>query len=227
MTQTTNASIAGFTYLFYAAIGICGDLLMHHAFGGADDATTLARFGEYATEVRIDILIKLLEALSALVLAVTLYRITRDEDHDLALLAFTCRVGEGMVGAIGALTSVAVLWIATTSAGASAPDPPSSNALGGILLKMGGWTPTIGATFFAVGSTLFSYLFLRGRMIPVALAWLGVVASVLLVVVLPLQLAGFLHGAVTSYVWLPMLVFELTLAVWLLIKGVPPTATNP
>jgi len=73
MTRTTNARIAGFTYLFYAAIGICGDLLMHHAFGGADDATTLARLGEYATEVRIDILIKLLEALSALVLAVTLY----------------------------------------------------------------------------------------------------------------------------------------------------------
>jgi hypothetical protein len=63
-------------------------------------------------------------------------------------------------------------------------------------------------------------------MIPVALAWLGVVASVLLVVVLPLQLAGFLRGAVTSYVWLPMLLFEVTLALWLLIKGVPQTVTN-
>ena len=66
MTRATNARIAGFTFLFYAAIGICGDLLMHNAFGGADDTTTLARFGEYATEVRIDILIKLLEALGPL-----------------------------------------------------------------------------------------------------------------------------------------------------------------
>jgi len=28
MTRTTNARIAGFTYLFYAAIGICYELLM-------------------------------------------------------------------------------------------------------------------------------------------------------------------------------------------------------
>lgn len=227
MTRTTNARLAGFAFLFYIAVAFPEMVLFDRAASGQGTAAKLASIAQHVTDVRVSILLAVLSSFSAWVLAVTLYAITRDEDHDLALLAFTCRVGEGMVGAIGALTSVAVLWIATTSAGASAPDPPSSNALGGILLKMGGWTPTIGATFFAVGSTLFSYLFLRGRMIPVALAWLGVVASVLLVVVLPLQLAGFLHGAVTSYVWLPMLVFELTLAVWLLIKGVPPTATNP
>jgi hypothetical protein len=50
------------------------------------------------------------------------------------------------------------------------------------------------ATFFAVGSTLFSWLLLRGRMIPVPLAWLGVLASVLLVVLLPLEAAGFVWG---------------------------------
>jgi len=80
--------------------------------------------------------------------------------------------------------------------------------------------------FFAVGSTLFSWLLLRGRMIPVALAWLGVLASILLVVILPLQLAGLFGGpmawssSVTWLVWLPMLVFEVVLALWLLIKGV-------
>src|ERR1700731_4410101 len=96
MTRITNARIAGFTYLFYAAIGICGDLLMSHAVGVEGDAAKLARFGEYATEVRIDILIKVLEAFSAFVLAVTLYGITRDEDHELAMLALVCRVAEGV-----------------------------------------------------------------------------------------------------------------------------------
>jgi Domain of unknown function (DUF4386) len=82
------------------------------------------------------------------------------------------------------------------------------------------------AIFFAVGSTIFSWLLLRGRMIPVPLAWLGVIASVLLVVILPLQLAGLFGGLmswsapVTWLVWLPMLVFEVVLALWLLIKGV-------
>jgi hypothetical protein len=31
MTRTTSARIAGFTYLFYAAIGACSELLMHQA----------------------------------------------------------------------------------------------------------------------------------------------------------------------------------------------------
>jgi hypothetical protein len=82
------------------------------------------------------------------------------------------------------------------------------------------------AIFFALGSTLFCWLLLRGRMIPIMLAWLGVVSSVLLVVVLPLQLAGLFGGSmswsasITWIVWLPMLVFEVAFALWLIIKGV-------
>src|SRR5438093_1551619 len=60
----------------------------------------------------------------------------------------------------------------------------------------------------------------RGRMVPVSLAWLGVVGSAWLVVGLPLQVAGFLRGPVTQLMWLPVAVFELVVAVWLLIKGV-------
>ncbi len=59
-----------------------------------------------------------------------------------------------------------------------------------------------------VGSALFCSVFLRARSIPVSLAWLGLLASALLVVVLPLQLAGFLQGPLTSYAWIPMLVQE-------------------
>jgi len=88
------------------------------------------------------------------------------------------------------------------------------------------------AIYFAAASLLFSWLLLRGRMIPTLLAQLGVVASVLLVVILPLQLAGLFGGSmswsasITWLVWLPMLVFEVTLALWLMIKGVALPATH-
>ena len=72
-------------------------------------------------------------------------------------------------------------------------------------------------TFFALGSTIFACQLLRGRIIPVTLAWLGVIESALLVVLLPLQIVGLFKQ--TYYTWMPMLVFELTLALWLLIKG--------
>ena len=220
MTRTTNARIAGFTYLFYAAIGICGDLLMHHAFGGADDATTLARFGEYATEVRIDILIKLLEALSALVLAVTLYGITRDEDHELAMLGMVCRVAEGVLGTLSIQSYLGLVWLAKAGAGPGALDLSTTNALRTFLLMPVPSVP-VGTVFFALGSTIFSYLLLRGRMVPVWIAWLSLFASGLLAVVLPLQVAGFSRWRLTGYYqWLPALVAQTALALWLLIKGV-------
>ena len=81
--------------------------------------------------------------------------------------------------------------------------------------------------YIAVGSTIFSWLLLRGRMIPISLAWLGVVASVLLVVLLPLRLAGVLSGLVTQLMWIPMAAFEIPLGLWLLIKGIAsPAAAN-
>ena len=78
----------------------------------------------------------------------------------------------------------------------------------------------IGAIFFAVGSGIFSYLLLRGRMVPISLARWGVFSSALLVVGLPLQLAGFFTGALTGYQWVPAIVFAPVLGLWLLIKGV-------
>jgi hypothetical protein len=126
--------------------------------------------------------LSLVTSFSALVLGVTLWAITREQDPDLAMMALACRVIEAV--------------------------------------------PGHGEIYFAVGSTIFSWLLLRGRMIPVALAWLGVIASALLVILLPLQIAGFFGGPrawsspFTWAVWLPLLVFELTLAVWLITKGV-------
>lgn len=220
MTRTTMARVAGFTYLFYAAIGICGDLMMSHVFGVEGDAAKLARFGEYATEVRIDILIKVLEAFSALVLAVTLYGITRDEDHELAMLAMVCRVAEGVLGSLSIPSYLGLLWLAESGIGTGVPDIPTKNALLAFLLMPGPSAP-IGAIFFAVGSTIFSWLLLRGRIVPASIAWLGVFATGLLAVILPLQLAGFSTGPLSGYYqWLPALAFQVVLALWLLIKGV-------
>lgn len=78
----------------------------------------------------------------------------------------------------------------------------------------------ISAICFAFGSTVFACLFVRARNIPVPLAWLGMVASLILMVALPLQVASGASVAATWFVWLPMLVFELVFAWWLIVRGV-------
>ena len=219
MTRTTNARVAGFTYLFYIAVGVPAMILLDRATGGQGVAAKLASVAQHAGEVRVAIVLSLITCFAALVLGVTLYGVTREEDNELALLGLSCRVGEGVLNAaLGLVATLGLLWLGTAP-GPGALDAAAVYAAAAFLLKLQGWSTLVSATFFAAGSALFSYLLLRGRMVPVPLAWLGVVASVLLVAGLPLQLAGLIAGPFTLLMWLPMLAFEVPLGFWLLVKG--------
>jgi hypothetical protein len=162
MTRSTNARIAGVTILIYIAAGMTS-----MAFAGNRPAAAI---------------IELVSSFAALVLGVTLYALTREEDADLATLGLACSVIEAV--------------------------------------------PGHGEIYAAVGGAVFAWLLLRAGMIPVPLSWLGVLASVLLVMLLPAQIAGYFGGPrawsspVTWAVWLPLLVFRLALAVWLIARGV-------
>ncbi len=217
MTRRTNARIAGVTFLVYIAATMTSMVLFSLATSGAGVAVQIAGIARHATDVRLTIVLGLLENLCALVLAVTLYAITREQDRDLAMLAMACRLAEGISG-MDVSRTLGLLWLATAN-DATALDAGAASALGAFFLKMEG-SFTAGAAFFALGSTLFWWLLLRGRMIPVALAWLGVLASILPAVCFPLQLAGLLGGPVTSFMWYPILLCEVTLALWLIVKGV-------
>jgi len=217
MTRTTNARVAGVAYLFYIGVAFPSMVLSGRATRGEGMAAKLATMAQHAADVRLAALLALLGALSALVLAVTLYAVTRVEDADLALLGLTCRVAEGVTGAASIPATLGLLSLAATT-GANTPDVAGSQAVGVFVLEQ---SSLVGATFFAVGSTIFSWLLLRGRMIPVALAWLGVVASLIVTIGLPLQLLGVLRGPVTQLMWLPMAAFEIPVGVWFIVKGVP------
>jgi hypothetical protein len=223
MTRAANARIAGFAFLFYIAVGIT-QMVLGAAISAPGTAARLALMAHHTSQVQVEILLTLLTSMTALTLAVALYAITRDEDHDLAILALCCRVGEGMLGMIAPMITLGLLWLATPEVGTAVSDTPAALVLAGFLRKLGGWNTITAAMLFAFGSTIFSWLLLRGRMIPRSLAWLGVAASLLLAVLLPLELAGVVSGAITKIMWLPMAAFEIPLGLWLLIKGVaPPT----
>jgi hypothetical protein len=211
MTRTTNARLAGFMFLFYIASGIAGMMLFNPTRGIDGTAAKLAAIAQHAALVRGAAVFALIAMMNAFILAVALYALTRDYDRDIALLALVCRVAEGVMAAVGAVAKRALL-----AAAIAAPTSPAAAALGDVLLKNQGLTTLIGATAFAIGSTLYCYLFLRARSIPLWMAWLGVLASALLVIALPIELAG---GPATGYVWAPMAVFEVVFALWLIARA--------
>jgi hypothetical protein len=183
--------------------------------GATTTAAKLAALTQHAAMTRALADYSLLMMLNPFVLAVAIYALTRDYDRDLALLALICRVAEGMIAVVGALFERALLGVATSPAAGTA----AANAVGDALFGATRSIPLLGATAFALGSTIYCYLFLRARSIPRWMAWLGFLGSALLVIGLPIQIAGLLGGTVTMLIWIPVALFEVTFGVWLLIKG--------
>ena len=221
MTIRTNARVAGLTFLLYIAFAFPAMVLFGKATRGEETPAKLAALVEHAGDVRLVIILSVLCGFCALLLAVTLYALTRDVDADLARFAMLCRVVEGTVSGPALLVAVSLAWLAATGR-AGRLDPVSGNTLASFLLQADNVTTLIGSTFFAVGSIVFAWLFLRGRLIPVWLAWLGVIGSALAALVMTLQLAGLAGGLLTQVIWIPVAIYELVLGPWLIIKGTAP-----
>jgi hypothetical protein len=217
MTLRTNARLAGLTFLVYFVTGIGSHALFNQTSAGDGTVARLASIAQHVTLVHVSALLLLLEFLCELVLAVTLYGLTREQDRDLALLAMGCRLTEGVIAAMATGSRLDLLAVAIASRTATGADAAAAQALGATLLN---GTAGPAALCFSVGNLIVASLFLRARSIPVWLARLGVVASILGLVEFPLEMLGFLHGPATIVPWIPMALFELILGLWLLIKGV-------
>jgi hypothetical protein len=209
MTRRMNARIAGVSYLFYIAAAFPSMILMGRATAGDGMPAKLANLAQHAFDVRLAMVLSLIGSFCALVLGVTLYAITRVQDRDLGLLAMACRVAEGVTGA--ASLPPMLSFLSVVAAGGA------GESLGAFVLDDSVFVP---ATFFAVGSTIFSWLLLKGRMVPIWLAWLGVISSAVVAVGLPLETLQLLRSTVVQLLWIPVAIFEIVLAAWLIAKGV-------
>lgn len=218
MTFRTNSRVAGVLFLAYIATGLTQlALFTRLTAGSSGTAETLSRLAANPGAARLNALLALVTGFEAIILGAALFALTRDVDRDLAVIAFACRLGEGVVNSISAAASLALLGVATAAAAATGASAEAHVAVGAYLLRD---SILVSATLFAVGSAFFSWLFLKVRDVPRWLAQLGVAASVLLVVLLPAQMLGAVRGTVANLIWLPMLVFEVVFALWLIARGV-------
>jgi hypothetical protein len=220
VSRRAAARLAGLAFLLYIAVGILTLVLSSRAMAGHGVEAKLASVAHHMLDLRIAVLFVLFTSFCALVLGVTLWGLTREQDPVLAMLALTCRVCEGLAGALGVQRTMGLLWLS----GPDAPDAATARTLGTWLLE--GQVSGVAAIFFSVGSVLFAWLLLRGRMIPAPLAWLGVVASAAAVVVLPLEFVDLFPGRWIWYIWLPLAAYEIPLALWLLFKGAAAPVPN-
>jgi len=211
------AKVAGWAFLVYIAAGLAESILFESTLGSGAPLTKLANANANASTLRLTVVLSLVSIFSALVLAVTLFAVTFSYGPIVALAGLVGRTAEGVIGCTYALTTAGL--VSTARFSAAGEFIAGSESVAVLLLAIRHESALLSALCFAVGSAAFAYLLIRGRAVSAALAWFGLAASVLLMIVLPAQMATGVHGLLAIVLWLPMLMFELVLAVWLIVRG--------
>lgn len=217
MTQRADARLAGFAYLSYIVFAMSSSILFAKVTAGDDALETLSTLARMISTARVTVLLDLLQPVCALVLAVTLYKLVKAVNHTIALLAMLFRVGEGLLASFPILGKLELMRLATDRDAVAANVPSYLPLVNEILHR-----PDEGfsAFFFVVGGFLFAYLFLKGRLIPHWLAWTGVVTIGAQLICVPLHIAMMIPGSIVNWMWFPILLYEVPLGIWLIVKGV-------
>ncbi|WP_263381294.1 DUF4386 domain-containing protein [Granulicella arctica] len=218
MTHRFDSRLAGCAYLSYVVFTMASSILYGRATAGESDSQALANLSRTISQARVTVLLDLLQIVCAVVLAVTLYRLVSSVNPTIALLAMFFRLGEGLLGFLPLLSKLELMRLATD------PSVAFANASSVLLLANENLhRPDDGFSqfCFVVGGFMFAYLFLRGRLIPRWLGWIGVVTIGAQLICVPLHIAMIIPGSVVDMLWMPILLYEIPLGIWLIMRGTP------
>jgi hypothetical protein len=234
-TPRQAAAIAGAAYLITSATSFWNLFVSSTLVVSGDPARTAANIVANAQRFRVMILFDLITCAGCVVLNVALYELLAPVHRSLARLAAFWRLAESSV--YGAITvyGVVALSLLTGADYAQAFQPHELHALARAFRSGQSSGFAIAMVFLSLGSTVYMYLLVRSRYVPKALAVCGIVMSALGVlfflarIVFPAFVAAAFAAVVglptvalasLAVIALPFLSFEVTLGLWLLVKGV-------
>lgn len=219
MRDRRNAGILGVFYILAAvssviAVILYGPVLSDHW------QTAVAEGAE--TQVLFGVFNDLILVVTAVGTAVMLFPYIRHWNEHMALGYLCLRFMEAVFIAIGLLCILGLLQLSSAydpaDPGSLSPLEPSGLLLQGIYR----WTAMLGPNLMlGMNTMLYSYLLLRAGYVPKPLAFTGMVTAAMVFTAGMLQMFGIIgpYSAAKGLLALPVGVYEMSLAVWLLSKG--------
>jgi hypothetical protein len=181
--------------------------------GGADTSVSLGAF------------LELILIIANIGTAVVLWPVLKRVNEILALGYVTARIVECAFIAVGILSLLTVVTLRQEAAGA---DATSLVAVGESLVALHNWTFLLGPGFVVgIGNGLMlGYLMYTSRLVPRGMAMLGLIGGPLIIA----SGVAILFGVIEAgSVWqtistIPEFLWELSLGIWLIVKGFNPSA---
>ncbi len=213
-------TIAGFLYVFVAGIFglgvfLVGDLsATKQIFPPADQAFLSAN------QFHFGFIFQLAAAWFTLVLAFALYVVLTPVDRNLALFALLARTAEAALFGLTAYLGLMLADMMREPELIGAGNTGETNILLRFLLHAQDSANYIAITFYAFGSTVFFWLFMRSRFIPSILSVAGIVGTLLIFAWSLSDLILMREAEWAGYYWLPISLTEVLVGFWLMFFGI-------
>ncbi len=219
-----SAVVAGVFFIVAAVAAIIGLALEGPVLN--DSRYIVAGSGADA-KVILGALFEVLLAISVIVTAVTLFPILRRQNESIALGYVAGRLVEGVVIVVGIISVLSVVTLRNDFAGAAGADAPSLIIASKSLVVIHNWTFLFGPSLaIGVNTLLLAYLMYTSRLVPRIIAVLGLVGGPVIFASGTAEMFG-LYQQIS--VWgsigaIPVFLWEMSLAVWMIAKGFNPSA---
>jgi hypothetical protein len=215
------ARIGGVLYLMIIVIGFCSQFFVRDKLVVSGDVTATAK-NIMASESlwRFSIATELILLVCAVALTMILYVLLRPVNKNLALLAVLFNIVEFPIEAISKLCLFAALFLSGNADYLKAFEPHQLHALVKISLKLHDYGFGIDLVFFGFACLVYGYLLFRSGYFHRALGVLMAIAGLsYLLNSFTLILAPAYAGTIFLVLVLA-LIGELSLCLWLIVKGV-------
>ncbi|GAH17787.1 unnamed protein product, partial [marine sediment metagenome] len=162
----------------------------------------------------------LLMIVSVVILSLALYVILKTVNKNLALLALLFRYGEAILNGFGVLSSLIVLLLLNGEDYSAVFETEQLQALVGLFLDVRYAAISIVIVLVSLGTIVFCYLFYKSNYIPRILAAWGIFSFSLLLISTFVSILVPNYEVIPQIPGIPAFIFEVTIGLWLLIKGV-------
>lgn len=216
------ARIAGILYLAIILLGLFGELCVRGTLVISGDATATANAISASPLLwRVGIAGDLLMHVFDLPVIVVLYYLLRPVSRSLALFATLANLVQTAVLVANKMNLLVPLFLLENGSHVNAFSSGQLHALSYLAIKAHGYGFGIGLIFFAVACLVRGYLILKTGYLPKILGVLLAIAALsYLLNSFALLLAPSFASAIFPGVLIPAFVAELSLAVWLVVRGV-------
>jgi hypothetical protein len=205
----------GAAFLFQAIASVGWFILLSSLIVTGDISASMTNIANNAWQMRASIVVAMFTAIGIAILGVLLYVVLLKQNKIIALVALGLYLIEAAILAASRIEAFSLLRISQESV--EAGHPAYLQTLGNLFYESADFGDWLHILPFALGAILFYYLFFKSKYIPRALSLFGLIAATLALIGIPFLLLG--HN-IPMLVFLPNLVFELTIGVWLMVKGI-------